>query len=143
MSIKKLDGLKSIRYKTFFWIRKRGHVKKAFFMTFSFFVIIFVVLAATKQLNFLSMAKPKHWQDEVKNLDRQIYELKNMKKIYLTHASQHENQAQRLKLVGEDFLTAKRHIDLADENQQIALKIGKDVEALEIKRKKIIQKHIK
>lgn len=118
-------------------------MKKAFLMTFSFFVVIFVALATTKQLNFFHVSKPKYWHEEIRNLDRQIYELKNMKKTYLMHVAQHENQAQRLKLLGEDYITVQRHSDLAKENQQIASKIEKDLQALEFKRKKIIREHTK
>lgn len=113
-------------------------MKKVFFMTLSFFVAIFIALTLTKQFRAEDKGSVSHCQVEIRALDRQIYELKNMRQSYLSRATKHENQAQRLKLTGDKHLTAKRYLELAKENLQIAEKIDEDVLELEKKRKNLM-----
>lgn len=114
---------------------------RTFFMTFSCF---FITLAGSDVLSALSCSSPKDndkvsstaaspsvWEQEVAELDKQITELKEMKRGYESKAVRHINQAQRLQFVQGEQLTAKRYWELAEENKQIAAHIQKDIDELE------------
>jgi len=126
-------------------------VLRTFFMTFSFFFFIFV---GSDVLSALSCSSPKDgdkasgkteapsgWEQEVAELDKQIEELKEMKRGYESKAVRHINQAQRLQFVQGEQLTAKRYWELAEENKQIAAHIQKDIDELEAQKKSILDKH--
>lgn len=116
-------------------------LRRPFFMTLGFFVLIFMTLTFSKQLHRIAAKELPKWQQQLHVLDQQISEFKNMKRGYEARALRHENQAQRLQFINGEYLTAKRHWELAKENRQIAQKIQVDIDRLEAQRKELLDDH--
>lgn len=116
-------------------------LKRTFFMTLSFFVLIFLTLTFSKQLHKVSAKELPKWKQELQMLQDQITEFQNMKRGYVARALKHENQAQRLQFMNGEYLTAKRHWELAKENRIIAEKIQIDIDRLEEKRQDLLQEN--
>lgn len=73
-------------------------------------------------------------------LDEEIEKLEEMKRGYESRALRHDNQAERLQFENRNFLEARRHMELADENRAKAAKIQIEIDRLEAKRQKLLNK---
>ena len=116
-------------------------LQKTFFMTLGFFVLIFMTLTFSKHFHHISAKELPKWQQELQAIDQQIIEFQNMKRGYEARALKHENQAERLQFINGEYLTAKRHWELAQENRQIAQKIQADIDRLEQEKRDLLESH--
>ena len=103
-------------------------MKRSFLYTFTFFLL------------FLFTAHFS-WQEQVKRIDQKIENLKEMKLGYEARALRHENTGQRLQFNDREFLEAKRHFQLAEENRKIASEIQFEIDLLQVEKEEILKKH--
>jgi hypothetical protein len=120
---------------------KKMSVNKTFFITFVFFIAIFLIFNSSKGFAFKSVAYEKSYQNEINEIDNKIDKLENLKKGYEAEAIKHNNIAQRLQFQNGELQTAKKHWKIADENSRISLRIQKEIDALKIKKEKILKEH--
>ncbi len=81
--------------------------------------------------------------DSIKEIDEKINKLKELKKGYEAKAIRHVNQAQILQFTQGELQTAKRHWKLAEDNRKIAVRIQKEIDELQVKKKKLQKKEKK
>lgn len=81
------------------------------------------------------------WKQEIMAIEQQIEELEELKRGYEARVLRHESQGQRLQFRSSEYLTAKRHWELADENRAIANRIQGDIDALQKRKQKIIRRY--
>lgn len=77
----------------------------------------------------------------MQSIDKEIQELTEMKRGYEARALRHEDQAQRLQFRQNEHLEARKHLQLADANREIAKKIQQDIDDLQAKKQAILRKH--
>lgn len=101
-------------------------IKKIFFTTFSFFLLIwsFSLYSA-------------HNYMEIQKLDAQIEELEGMKRGYEGRALRHENQAEYLQFEQQAVLETRRHLQIAEENRNKAILVQKEIDRLKVRRDKL------
>src|SRR5271156_5871010 len=73
------------------------------------------LLADSQEIQFL--AENPAIATQVQEIDRQISELKAMKRGFEARALRHEDYAQRLQFEDRAVLETRRHLELADENR--------------------------
>ncbi len=106
---------------------------RLFFLTISFFFCLYAL--------DLSAALPKKAQLEIQDIDNQIQELEGIKRGYESKAIRHEDQAERLQFENDNFLEAKRHMELADENWEMAARIQLEINVLKKRRMLILRQN--
>lgn len=114
-------------------------IKPFFILTFVFFAFFLLVFAKGKK-GYSAPTTLTSWEQEVREIDEQIAELKEMKKGYVAKATKHETQAERLQFLQQELQTAKKHWLLAEENREIAKKIQKNIDQLEEKKRTLLKK---
>ncbi len=102
------------------------NVKKLFWVTFSFFVLLWGASGYTVSRS-----------SEIEVIDSQISELQDMKRGYEARALRHETQAEYLQFEQQAVLETRRHLQLAEENRQKAAFIQKKIDQLEARREKL------
>lgn len=75
----------------------------------------------------------------MEQLDHQIENLIEVKKGLEAKALRHEQEAQRLQFVQEEFLEARRHSKLADKYHCQVAKVEKRIHKLEKKKERLMQ----
>jgi hypothetical protein len=86
-------------------------------------------------------ALPKKVQQEVEDLDAQIEELEGIKRGYESKAIRHEDQAERLQFEHNTYLEMKRHLELADENWEMAARVQVEIDRLKERRMLLLRKN--
>ncbi len=107
---------------------------KYFLMTMLFFVLIGSVAGFAYQME-------TEKQENVADIDNQILELERMKRGYEAKALRHEDQAERLQFDHDTWLEAKRHMQLADENREMAKRIQAEIDRLKARRLEILRQN--
>jgi hypothetical protein len=79
-------------------------------------------------------------RSELAEIDKKIAELEEKKRGFEAKALRHDNQAERLQFENRNFLEAKRHMELADENRMKAAQIQQEIDQLQAHRKKILNR---
>lgn len=86
-------------------------------------------------------APSSSWQTEVESIDRQIQELKELKRGYEGRALSNENQAEQLQFIQGELSNAKRYWKIAEDNRAIARKIQEDIEELEKRKAELLKEN--
>jgi hypothetical protein len=120
---------------------KKISVNKTFFITFVFFISIFLLFGFSKSFASKSVAYEKSYQKEIDEIDIKIEKLEKLKKRYESEAVKHKNIAQRLQFQNGELQTAKKHWKLAEENNKIAVRIQQEIDDLKIKKEKILKEN--
>lgn len=84
---------------------------------------------------------PKKVQEQLSILDQQIMELEEVKRGYVAAATRHEEQAERLQFDDQAYLETRRHIELADQNWEMAARVQQEIDRLKIQRIQILRKY--
>jgi hypothetical protein len=89
------------------------------------------------------LQKPMSKKDaaELQEIDDQIRELEEIKKGFEAKALRHIDQAQRQQFKDRYYLEAKRHMELADENQQAADEVQREIDRLKARRRQILERN--
>ena len=98
-------------------------MKKIFFLTLAW---VFLAYAAEES-------------ERVREIDRQIEQLEDMKRGYEARALRHENQAERLQFDTQAVLETRRHNQLAEENREKAALLQKEIDELKEERAKLVK----
>lgn len=107
-------------------------MRRAFFLTLGLFFLIWGFSAYTKESS-------KNAQIEL--IERQIQELKEIKRGYESRARRHIDQAERLQFENQAMLETRRHLELADENKAKAKRAQEEIDRLEAAKQKLIGIH--
>jgi hypothetical protein len=75
----------------------------------------------------------------VEQIDRQIEELENLKRGYLSRANRFDDQAERLQFQDRSLLESRRFSELAQENRDKAQRTQEEIDRLTTERKKLTQ----
>lgn len=84
---------------------------------------------------------PQKIQAELQDIDDQIRELEEIKRGYEAMALRHLDQAQRQQFRDRYYLEAKRHFELAEENEQAAEAVQVEIDRLKKRRRQILQQN--
>lgn len=110
-----------------------------FFLTMGFFLILSGMLTVGNQYSLFADGRNNKVQDRIQQIDEQISELKEMKRGYESRALRHENLAQMMQFQSEYTLEVRQHLQLAEQNREIAAKIQKNIDQLEEQKKSLSQ----
>lgn len=80
-------------------------------------------------------------QAMVADIDDQILQLEELKRGYIAKALRHEDQAERMQFEHDYYLEAKKHMELAAENREMAARIQVEIERLKEKRLRILREN--
>lgn len=111
------------------------NMKKTFFLTMGFFFLLSGALALMRTKGYSSELALFANKQEVKEINCQIKELKEMKRGYAAKALYHESQAIRIQFIKDQLQIAKRHWNIAESNREIASKIQIEIKELKEKKK--------
>jgi DNA repair exonuclease SbcCD ATPase subunit len=89
-------------------------------------------------LLFLAAA---NWQDEVKQIDRQIESLQDLQDKLRSNATRNANKAMRWQFQNENYSDARRAWDQVAEDKQKIQELQDQIDDLKAKRKKILDAH--
>lgn len=103
-------------------------IKQTFFVTFFLFLLVWGVFAYTAE-------NPK--PTRVEQIDRQIQELEDLKRGYLSKANRFSDQAERLQFQDRSLLESRRFSELAQENQEKADRTQIEIDRLRDERAKL------
>lgn len=87
------------------------------------------------------LASKPSWQIQVQEIDDQIIELEQMKLGYTGAALRHENQAERLQFEDKAYLETRRHLELAQQNREMAARIQVEIDRLKERRISILRQN--
>ena len=77
-------------------------------------------------------------ESQIQSIDAQIKELQDKKRGFEAKALRHQDQAERLQFENRNFLEAKRHMELAEENREKANFIQMQIDKLKEKKKTLL-----
>lgn len=86
-------------------------------------------------------AEDRSWQEQIREIDAMIEDLEEQKRGYEGRALRQENQAQRLQFSDQEYLTAKRYWQQADQNRAKAKAVQEKIDRLKIEKQKILKDH--
>lgn len=78
-------------------------------------------------------------QAQLQEIDDQILELEEMKRGFEAKVLRHQDQAIRMQFKDRYYLEAKRHMELAEDNQRAADEVQVEIDRLKQRRKQILQ----
>ncbi len=84
---------------------------------------------------------PQKVQLQLQEIDDQIRELEEIKRGFEAKALRHLDQAQRKQFRERYYLEAKRHFELAEENEQAAEAVQVEIDRLKKRRRQILQQN--
>jgi len=105
-------------------------IRQTFFVTFFLFVFVWGFVAHTAE-------NPK--ASRIEQIDRQIEELKEIKRGYQAKANRFADQAERLQFYDRSLLESRRLSELAQENQEKANRAQEEIDKLTQERDKLLQ----
>lgn len=82
-----------------------------------------------------------NWQDEVKQIDRQIEQLKDLQDRLRSDAQRNVNNAMRWQFQRENYLDARRAWDRVAADKQKIKELQDQIDDLEAKKQKILKEH--
>ncbi|PCI95959.1 hypothetical protein COB11_00745 [Candidatus Aerophobetes bacterium] len=91
-----------------------------------------------KQSNYSSK---EGWKEDLDGLNEEIDKLVNQRNLYLAKATRLQNQGDRLQFENNNLIDARRAWQQAQINREIATRIQEEIDALEDRRQKVLQKH--
>ena len=103
-------------------------IKQAFFITFSIFLVVWGFFAYTAET-------PKVTRME--QIDRQIEELENIKRGYLSKANRFDDQAERLQFQDRSLLESRRFSELAQQNREKAQRAQIEIDRLKAEKEQL------
>jgi len=86
-------------------------------------------------------AKDPEWKKEVDEIDEQIRKLVNQRNLHLSRATRYQNQGDRLQFNHQNLIDARMAWQQAEINREIAARLQQEIELLEQKRQKILDRH--
>ena len=98
-------------------------LKRAFFLTFSFFLILWGITGYSENRSA-----------EIQKVDGDLQQLQEMKRGYEAKALRHEEQAAYLQFDQQTALETRRHLQLAQENRNKAALVQEQIDRLQIRR---------
>ena len=98
-------------------------LKRRFFLTFSFFLILWGFSGFTASDSA-----------EIQKIDAEIQQLENMKRGYEAKALKHDDMATYLQFDTEAVLETRRHLQLAEENRNKAALVQEQIDRLNEKK---------
>ena len=104
-------------------------IKQTFFVTFSFFLLVWGAFVYTAET-------PK--TTRIEQIARQIQELEDLKRGYLSRANRFADQAERLQFQDRSLLESRRFSELAQENQEKADRTQIEIDRLIEERTKLL-----
>jgi hypothetical protein len=105
-------------------------IRQTFFITFSLFLLVWGFFAYTSEY-----PKPT-----VEQIDRQIEELEQIKRGYLSKANRYRDQEERLQFQDRSSLESRRFSELAQENEEKAQRAQMEIDRLTQEREILLQK---
>jgi hypothetical protein len=103
-------------------------LRRLFFLTFSFFLILW---------GFTATGYTANNGAEIQKIDSQIQQLEEMKRGYVGRALKHENMAEYLQFDQQAVLETRRHLQLADENRNKASLVQEQIDRLNAKKQQL------
>ena len=88
-----------------------------------------------------SLLVPITWQDEVKEIDKQIEQLETIQDKYRSSAQRNANNAIRWQFQSQNYLDARRAWDKAASDKQKVQELQDQVDDLRAKKQQILEKH--
>lgn len=79
-------------------------------------------------------------EEQIKQIDAELAELKDLKEKYIGKATRFQDQGDRLQFYDDYVTEARRYWDLADCALEIADKIDQEIKMLQLQREKILKK---
>ncbi len=116
-------------------------LNRIFFLTMSLFFLIwaFAAIDSFKVKENPLVAFNEATKAQVDEIDRQIEELRAMKRGFESRVLKHEDYAQRLQFEDRAYLETRRHLELAEENRIKAQRVQLEIDRLETERRKLLQ----
>lgn len=88
-----------------------------------------------------SFSPKEAWKQDISDIDTEIDKLTNQRNLYLAKATRLQNQGDRLQFENNNLIDARRAWQQAQVNREIATRIQEEIDALQSRRLKILQKH--
>ena len=119
-------------------------LKQTFFIIFFLFLLVWGVFAYTPLMS-QNLIHERCTVESVKmarveQIDKQIEELENLKRGYLSKANRLDDQAERLQFQDRSFLESRRFSELADENRQKAERTPDEIDRLKKEKENLLGK---
>lgn len=89
----------------------------------------------------LTLLAPISWQEEVKEIDVQVEQLKDLQDKYKSSVERNINNAMRWQFQNQNYLDARRAWDKAAADKQKIQELQDQIDDLEARKQKIHQKH--
>ncbi len=90
---------------------------------------------------FLSLLSSVNWQDEVKQIDQQIEDLKDLQDRYYSSARRGTNNAMRWQFQSENYLDARRTWEKVAQDKQKIKEIQDQIDDLKNRKQEILKEH--
>lgn len=107
-------------------------ISKCFLVTMAFFLLLSGIWT-------LCAAPSPQTTVQVQEIDEQITQLNDMKRGYDGRALRHEDLGQNLQFEQRNYLEARRHFELAEENREKARETQKQIDFLKMKRERLLK----
>lgn len=89
-------------------------------------------------MSILLLAASPAWQEEVKKIDRQIYELQELQEKLRASAQRSVNNAMRWQFQNENYMDARRAWDKAAADKQKIQEIQDQIDDLNVRKQKLL-----
>ncbi|MDE3045160.1 MAG: hypothetical protein KGJ02_00730 [Verrucomicrobiota bacterium] len=106
-------------------------ISRYFLITMAFFLLLSGVWSLRAEISPKTVS-------QIQEVDDQIGQLDDVKRGYEARALRHENQGEDLQFRQRDYLEARRHFELAEENREKARSVEKQINVLKQKKEKLL-----
>lgn len=90
-------------------------------------------------LCFCSVVCAEEWGEEVKQIDKAVEKLTDLRDLELAKAARYQDQGDRLQFRSHDLIDARRYWNQADTSRDIAARYQQEIDKLENRRKLLYQ----
>ncbi|MBP9842127.1 MAG: hypothetical protein KBC64_06875 [Simkaniaceae bacterium] len=95
----------------------------------------------TLGLCFCCVLFAEEWGEEVKQIDRAVEKLTDLRDLELAKAARYQDQGDRLQFKSHDLIDARRYWNQADTSREIAARYQQEIDKLKIRRNFLYKQH--